>query len=286
MIITVAGAGAVSAAGCSPAAQWDTYVRGKTTWAWDLETGLPIYAIPRLPQVRAIKDFAAGRNTDRSSLLALHAARQAVEAAGWEGDRAFSIIVGCSRGPTLAWEDTFSSFKATGTPPLRSSPATTLGSIGFALADFFGLSGLASSLSVTCSSGFHALVHGIALLESGMAERVLVGGTEASLSPFTLRQMEVLRVYANPRISGTLRLPSTGGTGYRNGYGGGSSLLCLGAPFPDGQSPHYRIRLWARGRVRSHGHQPGGWCPTVDYARCPAALFRRSRRDRGARSRD
>ncbi len=198
MTVAVAGAGAVSAAGCDPATQWNTYLEGKARWTRDAETGLPVYAIDQLPRVEAIDDFVAGRNVDRSSLLALHAARQAIAAAGWAGDRSFSVLVGCSRGPTQAWENAYATYAATGTPPLRSSPDTTLGSIGFALADFFGVAGLASGLSVTCSSGFHALLHGIALLEAGMVERVLVGGTEASLSPFTLRQLEVLRVYADP----------------------------------------------------------------------------------------
>ena len=145
-----------------------------------------------------IKRFTETRGVDRTTLLALHAAREAVSEAGWTEAADFSILVGCSRGPTLAWESAYTAFTEKGLPPLRTSPDTTLGSIGFALADYFGIAGLASSLSVTCSSGFHALVHGVALLQSGMAERVLVGGTEASLSEFTLRQMEVLRVYGNP----------------------------------------------------------------------------------------
>jgi 3-oxoacyl-(acyl-carrier-protein) synthase len=42
----------------------------------------------------------------------------------------------------------------------------------------------------------HALLHGVALLRAGMVDRVLVGGTEASLTPFTLAMMQSLRIYA------------------------------------------------------------------------------------------
>ena len=198
MRVTIAGTGAVSAAGCSQAASWRAYRSGAKTWTRDDRTGLPVYAVASLPPVDDIKRFTETRGVDRTTLLALHAAREAVSEAGWTEAADFSILVGCSRGPTLAWESAYTAFTEKGLPPLRTSPDTTLGSIGFALADYFGIAGLASSLSVTCSSGFHALVHGVALLQSGMAERVLVGGTEASLSEFTLRQMEVLRVYGNP----------------------------------------------------------------------------------------
>lgn len=198
MRATIAGTGAVCAAGSTATACWDTYRSGKKTWVRDASTGLPVYAVSDLPVVAEIDRFQAERGVDRTTLLALHAARQAVTAAGWTPETGFSILVGCSRGPTLAWESAYRSFAAEGVPPLRTSPDTTLGSIGFALADFFDVQSLASSLSVTCSSGFHALLHGLALLQSGMADRVLVGGTEASLSEFTLRQMEILRVYATP----------------------------------------------------------------------------------------
>ena len=142
-----------------------------------------------------IAAFTADYTVDRTGLLALHAADQAVTAAGW-ADREFSILVGCSRGPTQAWEAGYESFARDQVVPPRTSPTTTLGSIGFALSEYFGVQQLTSSLSVTCSSGFHALLHGVALLHSGLVERVLVGGTEAPLTPFTIAQLRALRVYA------------------------------------------------------------------------------------------
>ncbi len=187
----------ISAAGAGVAQSLQTLRLGNSCWSMDAATGLPVYAFRTLPQHELIDTFVEERQADRSTLLALHAAEEAILGAGWSGQD-FAILLGSSRGPTTSWESTFSEFSERGTLPVRTSPRTTLGSPAFALADYFGSTGLSTGMSVTCSSGFNALVHGVALLRSGMADRVLVGGTEAPLTPYTLRQLEALRVYATP----------------------------------------------------------------------------------------
>lgn len=195
MKIYINGRGSLSAAGRNSAAAWETYAAGRRTWKTEETTGLPVYRAGDLPAEPAIKEAVRRGGADRATELALYAAEEAVREAGWEGID-FSILVGCSRGPTESWETGFDQFRELGRVGTRTSPQTTLGGIGFALADHFGTSALASGLSVTCSSGLHALLHGVALLRSGMAERVLVGGAEAPLTEFTLRQMEALRITA------------------------------------------------------------------------------------------
>ncbi|THH41373.1 beta-ketoacyl synthase N-terminal-like domain-containing protein [Neolewinella litorea] len=195
MRYAIAGTGTISAAGTDAGAQALTLRSGIPSWQIDETTGLPVYAVPILPPHPEIESFGEAHYLDRSSLLGLHAADQAVREAGWQG-KDFAVIVGCSRGPTETWEASYANFAADGKPPVRTSPQTTLGSIAFAVAEYFGTGSLSSGVSVTCSSGFHALLHGIGLLGAGLADRVLVGGTEAPLTPFTLRQMEALRVYA------------------------------------------------------------------------------------------
>ena len=197
MRCAIVGSGSISAAGRSRKAAETTYESGAACATIDETTGLPVFRVPTLPVHPEIDRFTRKRPVDRTTLLALHAADEAVAEAGWSG-RNFAILVGCSRGPTQSWETTYDVFQATGEPPLRTSPLTTLGSIPFALADYFGSGEVASGMSVTCSSGLHAVYHGMALLAAGLVDRVLVGGTEAPLTPFTLRQMERLKVYASP----------------------------------------------------------------------------------------
>ncbi len=209
MKINIQGYGSISAAGNSSEAAWAGYLSGNPTWSVEEETGLPVYRVGGLPRHAAIETFASETQLDRASYLALYAADEAVQQAGWAG-KDFNIIVGCSRGPTGQWEQGFQHFAETGTALPRTSPQTTLGSIGFALANYFDTTSLASSMSMTCSSGMHAILHGIALLRAGMAERVLVGGAEAPITEFTLRQMEALRIYgAVPETNGHACRPLT-----------------------------------------------------------------------------
>ena len=200
MRIYINGHGSISAAGDNPARSALTYRANAPTWGVDQETGLPIYRAATSAANPALTAFFQENKVDRASDFALRAAAQAIDAAGWAREK-FAILVGCSRGPTESWEMEYDHFLADGEARPRTSPRTTLGGIGFALAAYFRRSALSSSLSVTCSSGFHALLHGVALLESGLADRVLVGGAEAPLTGFTLAQMRALRIYAGPVAS-------------------------------------------------------------------------------------
>ncbi|MCG8891333.1 beta-ketoacyl synthase N-terminal-like domain-containing protein, partial [Tenacibaculum finnmarkense] len=52
------------------------------------------------------------------------------------------------------------------------------------------------SHSITCSTGLHSLLNGIAWLQSGMSEKFMIGASEASLTDFTFAQMQALKVYS------------------------------------------------------------------------------------------
>ncbi|WP_020567948.1 beta-ketoacyl synthase N-terminal-like domain-containing protein [Neolewinella persica] len=259
MNITIQGQGAISAAGSTAAAAWQRYVLGEPCWEQNTETGHPVYRIDALPVNPQVNAFSAKNQPDRSALLALYAADEAVKQAGWEG-KDFAILVGCSRGPTQSWEEGFSHFSETGASEVRTSPKTTLGSIGFALADYFSTEALASSLSVTCSSGMHAILHGIALLQSGMAERVLVGGAEAPLTTFTLRQLEALRIVAPvPEVSAHACRPmDQPASGMVIGEGAAFLALSLADPARDAGKPH----LTALAHAREKHTSPTGISPT------------------------
>jgi 3-oxoacyl-[acyl-carrier-protein] synthase II len=249
MNITIHGQGAISAAGSSAADAWKHYVAGKTCWTVDAKTGHPVYRVDDLPENPEVEAFATKNSPDRAALLALYAADEAVREAGWQGQD-FAILVGCSRGPTESWEEGFRHFAGAGTAEVRTSPKTTLGSIGFALADYFGTSSLASSLSVTCSSGMHAILHGIALLKSGMAKRVLVGGAEAPLTTFTLRQLEALRIVAPvPEASvHACRPMDQPASGMVVGEGAAFLALSLADPATDAGKPRITALAYARER--------------------------------------
>ena len=253
MEVAISGYGSVSAAGYGSAAGLAAAANRRTTWRVDAATGLPIYPVVNLPVVTDVDALADRHALDRAAVLALHAARRAVDQAGWRGQE-FAILVGCSRGPTASWESSFGEFAGRGRVGLRTSPQTTLGSIGFALARLFGTTGLTDSMSVTCSSGLHALLHGVALLRAGLAERVLVGGTEAALTPFTLRQMEALRVYAQGTPDGAPPCRPLADAASGMAIGEGAAFLALEAANVSAS----KLRLDGVGFAQEHGESLTG----------------------------
>lgn len=138
------------------------------------------------------------KSLDNSVLYAILASRAAVEKAGWN-DSAFGVNIGSSRGATSLFEQHHQEFLETGKTPTLASPTTTLGNISTWVAHDLKSNGPELSHSITCSTALHAVLNGIAWLQAGMANRFLVGGSEAPLTAFTIAQMQALKIYANPK---------------------------------------------------------------------------------------
>ena len=148
--------------------------------------------IEKLQQEEHYKDL------DVSVLLAMSVSRLAVEQAGWN-NKEFGINIGSSRGATSLFEKYYDEFKmnSLGRVSTLSSPTTTLGNISSWVGHDLQIKGPTISHSITCSTALHGILNGIAWINSGMSERFLVGGSEASNTPFTVAQMRALKIYAN-----------------------------------------------------------------------------------------
>ena len=140
------------------------------------------------------------QHLDKSVLYALYASRKAVASAGWSknGETSkYGINIGSSRGATGLFEHFHEDFLKHGKLSSLASPTTTLGNISSWVAHDLGNQGPEFSHSITCSTALHALLNGVAWLQGGMADRFLVGGSEAPLTPFTIAQMKALKIYAS-----------------------------------------------------------------------------------------
>lgn len=133
---------------------------------------------------------------DKSVLYAIVASRMAVSNAGWHNERDFGINLGSSRGATELFEQYYKKFLETGRAATLSSPTTTLGNISSWVSHDLGTTGPEISHSITCSTGLHSVLNGVAWINSGMADAFLVGGSEAPLTDFTIAQMMALKIYA------------------------------------------------------------------------------------------
>ncbi len=133
---------------------------------------------------------------DESVLYAIAAARRAVAKTGWDTSENYGINIGSSRGATSLFEQYHQEFILNKQIATLSSPTTTLGNISSWVASDLGSNGPEFSHSITCSTALHALLNGIAWINSAMASRFLVGGSEAPLTPFTIAQMQALKIYS------------------------------------------------------------------------------------------
>lgn len=147
------------------------------------------------------KEDSKYKTLDETVLMAILASRQAVAQAGWKAGDAFGINIGSSRGATQLFEKYHKEFIETGKTATLTSPTTTLGNISSWVAHDLKSTGPEISHSITCSTALHAVLNAVAWLQSGMATKFLVGGSEAPLTPFTLAQMQALKIYANPDCS-------------------------------------------------------------------------------------
>ncbi|MEO0874405.1 MAG: beta-ketoacyl synthase N-terminal-like domain-containing protein [Bacteroidota bacterium] len=143
------------------------------------------------------------RRLDRSVLLGMLAAERAWLNSGWTTLSGTGLYLGSSRGATGSWEAYFEAFQSeAGNLPPQASPLSTAGNLATHTAQHLGIHGFSSDNSITCSSALHALANAMVWLESGRYDRFLAGGTEAPLTPFTLAQMQALKIYAAAETEG------------------------------------------------------------------------------------
>lgn len=200
--VSITAIASISPLGDSPESVWQSYrgrnplfsfadFNGKQAWGAFLDS-----------KVRAgIESIRTSdnkyRSLDESVLFAIAASRKAVAQAQWKPGDEFGINIGSSRGATGLFEKHFTEFLHTGKAQTLSSPTTTLGNLSSWVAHDLQNNGPEVSHSITCSTSLHALLNGIAWLNSGMADKFLVGGSEAPLTPFTVAQMKALKIYSN-----------------------------------------------------------------------------------------
>lgn len=204
--VSIVSISSFSPLGTTPQEIWENYLK-ETTLIQDFKAGAKIVPAAALTEqqkleVEALKSSDTKYNSlDNSVLYSLLASRKAVKGAGWDNNDVFGINIGSSRGATDLFEKHHSEFLETGKTAVQASPATTLGNISSWVAQDLKSTGPEISHSITCSTALHALLNGVAWLRAGMAEKFLVGGSEAPLTPFTIAQMQAMKIYST--LTGT-----------------------------------------------------------------------------------
>jgi 3-oxoacyl-(acyl-carrier-protein) synthase len=179
-------------------------------------------------QVAALRASDSKYNSlDHSVLYAMLASRQAIAKAAWSNNDSFGINIGSSRGATDLFEQHFKEYLTTGKAQTLASPTTTLGNISSWVAHDLQTEGPEISHSITCSTALHAVVNGVAWLRSGMADKFLVGGSEAPLTDFTIAQMRALKIYSRSEENYPNRALDLGKKQNTMILGEGAGVCCL-----------------------------------------------------------
>ncbi|WP_448189272.1 beta-ketoacyl-[acyl-carrier-protein] synthase family protein [Azospirillum sp. sgz301742] len=203
--VVVTGLGVASPIGVSVPAFQDALFAGRSGIG-------PLTGMPDLPlsvKVAAqVRDFDPAAHfdakrlslLDRTSQLALVAAREAVGMAGLSFDGGLAertaVVLGIGVGGMGTLDDSFHRLygeRATRLHPL-TIPRLMFSAPAAHVSMEFGLTGPTFTASSACASSGHALGMALMLLRAGMADVVVSGGTEASLTFGALKGWEAMRV--------------------------------------------------------------------------------------------
>ena len=137
---------------------------------------------------------------DRFSQFSVLAAREALANAAFaeSGDcvRKAAVIIGTGNGGTQTDEETYTQLYKKGKS--RVHPLTIPKGMSSAAASMvsmhMGITGPVFSTTSACASGAHAIFQGYLMIQSGLVNIALVGGTDAPFSYGLLKAWEALRI--------------------------------------------------------------------------------------------
>jgi nodulation protein E len=228
--VAITGMGAISAAGSDVTALWEAARGGRcgmSPLAFEHARGnrIRIAASVRDFDPSTFLDEATLRTADRYTQFALRAAGEAAADAGLEnrglaGERT-GIVIGTGIGGVGTIDDGCRAYYQgdrfdTHAVP-RIMPSSGASHIGIA----HGITGPTFTVTSACASATQAIGVAASLVRSGIVDRVVTGGTEACLTPATMRAWEYLRVLSPDAC----RPFSTGRNGMVIGEGAGIFIL-------------------------------------------------------------
>ncbi len=214
------------------------------------------------------------RRLDRFSQLALVAAGEAIADAGWDGELPYDRMrLGCILATGIGGIQTIELqhdvLRDRG--PARMSPlgipAQMSNAAAAAVSMKYGLQGQMYSIVSACSSGAHAIGAALRMIQYDDADAVVVGGAEATLTPFGFGSFNSMQALSPTGISrpfdarrdgfvmgegaGVLVLEEAGAAAARGakvlgevaGYGSTSDAYHLTAPEPSGAAATRAIEL-------------------------------------------
>ena len=191
--VVITGMGAITPIGHSVEETWNGIKKGAN--GIDQITHFPVDE-QKCKMGAEVKDFEypdkrEAKRLDRSSQLAITAAREAMEDSGIESGKnvspeRFGIIAGSGIGGIMTLEDQIKKATEKGTVKRTSAlmiPMVILNMVSGNLSIEFQAKGSCLGLVTACASGTHGIGEAYRSIKHGYADVMLGGGAEASFAP-------------------------------------------------------------------------------------------------------
>ena len=142
-------------------------------------------------------NISEDKNYTRTTLLGIWAVKEAIESAKITdiNDVSTALISATSVGGMDITEKYFFDYE-NHPDKQKYISAHDAGYSSDCIAEYFGIKGIVSTISTACSSAANSIMMGAKLIQSGIADRVIVGGTDA-LSKFTLNGFKTLMIVSD-----------------------------------------------------------------------------------------
>lgn len=177
--VAISGLGCICAAGASVDACLETLYRGSrspaapTLFTSDHPTSYPVFEVT---------SFAEPPGLERTAGLALHAAREALEDAGLDGEALpplrVGVCIGTTMGCAISNEPFCRAYLSGLDPDLAPIDRVTVSNPAAAIAREFGFTGPCQTLVNACASGTDAVGVAASWIRGGLCDVVVAGGAD------------------------------------------------------------------------------------------------------------
>lgn len=229
--VVITGVGAISGLGADANSMWNAMIQGQSAIRplGELSNGTRISIGSTIPDYDPQAHFTANELPllDRFSQFAIIAAREALLDArletGTPAVNASAAIIGTGCGGKQTDEETYAGLyrdKRTRAHPLtipRGMPSAAASQVS----QHLGIEGPVFSVASACASAAHAVLQGKLLIQAGLVDVALVGGSDAPFTYGLMKAWEALRIVS----SDTCRPFSSDRSGMVLGEGAGILVL-------------------------------------------------------------
>jgi nodulation protein E len=205
--VVVTGLGCVSSLGIGVTNFWEGVVEGRSAIAplTGIGDDLKIKIGASIRGYRPEDHFSIDDLTllDRFSQFAVLAAREAMADARLEKDGVglgqVAAIIGLGNGVTQTVEETYAQLYKNGRTRVHplSIPRGMISAAACMVSMHLGIKGPVYSTTSACASGAHAIFQGYLMIQSGLVDVALVGGTDAPFIYGLLKAWEALRIVSS-----------------------------------------------------------------------------------------